>query len=384
VEIFFYYPVNLFFTLSGNRGSAAFIILAFFLLQPGTDGDAQTLKRPLYLETRVHSGLNLPFYDAVSFMMRDDIFAFDISAGFPSRGKSYWEKLYRYPSSGAGLSYWTLGNDNVFGRAFALYSFISVPVFKKDDKFSVDCRISAGGSYLTKKFDINNNYLNRAIGSYGNIYIRLGIDGKLKLSPRCNLVLEAGTSHFSNAKTRSPNRGLNFASFSTGISYLISDAVPQVKEPELPDYTRKLFQSVAISAGSKVYDNLLNKKYLVSSLYYNLERSLNMKRRIGAGIALFYDGSIKEALASDESSSDQPFSDLIRFGLHGSFSSQYKHIILGIQAGYYLYSRYTDLTRIYTRFSLQYLITEHIAGFTGIKTHYGKADFLEIGVMYCW
>ncbi len=358
------------------------LILIVFICTP--EASSQSVSKPVTIETRVHAGINLPFYDAVSYMMKDEVYAIDVSAGFPSQGNSYWERLYNYPVTGAGFSYWTLGNNEVFGKAFALYSFINVPLMKKADRFSVNCQVSAGGAFLTKKFDVYNNYLNRAIGSHGNIYIRMGINGKLKVSSRCNMILEAGTSHFSNGKNKSPNRGLNFASVSLGINYLLTDHNAVFQEPEIPEYRIRYYQSVAIAAGSKVYDNLINKKYLVSSFYYNVERSINLKSRIGLGAALFYDGSINEALTAEEGITGGAFSNLIRFGLHGSYSLRYKQLILGIQAGHYLYSKFTDLTRIYSRFSLQYLVTDHIAGFTGIKTHYGKADFLEFGLMYYW
>jgi hypothetical protein len=368
----------------GMSGTMKYSLPAFLLVLICMDGNAQFLKRPVILETKVHAGINLPFYDAVSYMMQDEIYGFDVSASFPSYGKDYWEKLYNYPRTGAGFSYWTLGNDEVFGKSFSLFSFINIPLLKSKEKFSFNCQVSAGGAWLTKRFDLNDNYLNRAIGSHANIYIRLSIDGKIKLSPCCEMVLETGTSHFSNVKNKSPNRGINAASVSLGINYLFFKNGTAIQEPEIPVIRRRFYQSVAISAGSKVYDNLLNKKYFVSSLYYNLERSINHKSKIGLGTALFYDGSISEALASEQEKTDKEFSDLIRFGLHGSYSLRYKQLILGIQAGYYLYSKYTDLTRIYSRFSLQYLLTEHIAGFTGLKTHYGKADFLEFGLMYYW
>lgn len=49
---------------------------------------SQSVSKSLIIETRVHAGINLPFYDAVSYMMKDEIYAFDVSAGVPSQGNS--------------------------------------------------------------------------------------------------------------------------------------------------------------------------------------------------------------------------------------------------------------------------------------------------------
>jgi len=368
----------------GKRVIVKYLLLAFILAVTGTAGNAQLFKRPVILETKFHAGINLPFYESVFYLMKDDIFAFDISASFPTYGRDHWEKLYNYPRTGYGFAHWSLGNNEVLGRAYSLYSFMNIPLFKRNEKFSINCQVSAGGAYLTERFDVHDNHLNRAIGSHINLFIRLGIDGRVKLSPRCEILLEAGTTHYSNGKTRMPNRGLNAGSVSLGINYLFFDNGAAIQDPEIPDIGKKYFQSVSYAAGSKVYDNLLNKRYFVSSLYYSLDRRINHTSNIGLGAALFYDGSISEALASEEGVPGKDLSLLIRIGMHGSYSIRYKHLMLGIQPGYYLYSKYTDLTRIYFRFSLQYLITENIAGSVGIKTHYGKADFIEYGIVYHW
>jgi hypothetical protein len=134
----------------------------------------------------------------------------------------------------------------------------------------------------------------------------------------------------------------------------------------------------------KVYDNLYGKKYFISSLSYNLERYLNQKRKIGLGADFFYDGSISEALVNNEGSAEKDFDKLIRFGLHASYAIQYKKIMMGVQIGTYLYSKYADISSVYNRISIQYIVTTNIIGSVGIKSHLGKADFIEWGLGYRW
>jgi hypothetical protein len=359
-------------------------LLIFIFLLIGFAGNAQLAKRPVIIESKVHAGINLPFYKALNFLNQDDIYAFDLSVSFPTYGKDYWEKLYNYPRTGIGYSYWSLGNDKVLGKAYALYGYINIPVFRKTEKFSLNYQVSFGGAYLPKVFDIYMNHLNRAIGSHANLYIRLGIDGRIKLSPRCEMVVEAGTTHFSNGKTRSPNYGINDGSFSLGLNYLLNNIKTEKQAPEVPVISKKYVQSVIYSAGSKVYDNLFGKRYFISSISYNIERYINIRSKIGLGSDLFYDAAISEALADKDGIPEKDFSKLIRFGLHTSYAIRYKNLTMGIQVGYYLYSKYTDLTLVYNRISVQYLFTSNIIGSFGIKSHYGKADFIEWGLGYCW
>lgn len=360
-------------------------LIFFIVVFIGLPVNAQLIQRPFIIESRIHTGIDLPFYKALRYLTQQDIYAFDFSVSFPGYGKDYWEKLYRNPRQGMGFSYWSLGNNDVFGKAYVLYTFINIPFFRHAEKISFNYQISCGGAYLPRIFDINKDHLNRAIGSHTNIYIHLGIDGKVTILPRCELVIEAGATHFSNGKTRSPNYGINAGSLSLGLNYSFNNKAIVRSDPEIPSMGNRNAQSVIYSAGTKTYDNLLGRKYFVSSASYNIERILNHKRKIGLGADLSYDGSISEALASEDGTPEKHFNKLIRFGLHGSYAIRYKQLVLGIQIGHYLYySRSTVITPVYNKMSIQYLISRNLIGCISVKSHMAKADCLEYGIGYCW
>jgi hypothetical protein len=359
-------------------------VLILILLLPGMTVKSQLIKKPVIIETKFHTGLNLPIYEAVNYLIQDDIYSFDLSLSFPTYGRDFWEKLYNYPRTGVGYSFWSLGNNEVLGKANALYGFLSIPFLKRSEKISFSSQVSAGGVYLTRIFDVYNNHLNRASGSHLNIYFHFGIDGKIRLFPCSEIVIEAGITHFSNGKTRSPNYGINEGSVSLGLNYFFNKGTTNGMEPEIPVIGKRYTHSLIYSAGSKVYDNLSGKKYFISSMTYNLDRNLNHRRKIGIGADFFYDGSISEALAGEDGIPEEDFTKLIRFGLHTSYAIRYKELMMGIQVGNYLYSKYTVITRVYSRISLQYLFSDNIVGTMAIKSHMGKADCLEWGIGYTW
>jgi hypothetical protein len=360
------------------------ILLIFILGLLSPEGNAQFGKNPIIAEAKMHAGMNLPFYKALGYLIKDDIYAFDLSLSYPTDGKDYWEKLYRFPRQGVGFSYWTLGNNEVFGKAYVLYTFIKIPLSKPTQSFSLDYQLSAGGAYTPKTFDIYTNHLNRAISSHANLYIHLGIDGRVTILNNCEIEIDAGISHFSNGKTKSPNYGINAGSFSVGFNYLFNNESFKKKDPELPEFQKQYPQSIIFSAGSKVYDNLLDRKYLASSLSYNIERTVSLKRKIGLGADFSYDGSIREGLAGGDGAPEQNLGKLLRAGLHSSYAMRYKQMVMGIQIGYYLYSKYTVITRVYNKISVQYLLPGNFSLNIGIKSHMAKADCLEYGIGYHW
>jgi len=329
-------------------------------------------------------GMNLPFYEALDYLIEDDIYAFDLSVSFPTYGKDYWEKIYRYPRQGLGLSWWSLGNNDVFGKAYALYTFINIPISGFSEKFSINYQISGGVAYLPKNFNVYTNHLNRAIGSQWNIFIHLGMDGKIDLSSRLSLLVEAGITHFSNGKTRSPNYGINAGTVSLGCNYIFNYRLSGFQNPELPAVEKKYYQSLFLSAGAKVYDNLSGTKYLTTSISYNLERAISLKRKVGLGADLSYDGSIREDLSGEDGIPEKDFNKFIRFGIHASYAVRYKQLIMGIQAGYYLYAKSIIITPVYNKISLQYLLPKNLVFSIAVKSHLAKADCFEYGLGYYW
>ena len=110
---------------------------------------------------------------------------------------------------------------------------------------------------------------------------------------------------------------------------------------------------------------------------------MNLKRRIGIGADFFYDKSISEALAVDWEP-EENMANLIKFGLHGSHTLIYNKVIMSVNIGRYLYSKYTDLSLFYSRLALRYKLTSHILLNLSLKSHSAKADYIEWGIGYYW
>ncbi len=368
---------------SGLLVTISLLSLNFFLFQESTyASDKEGILNNIYISPKVHYGFIIPHHESIAYLLKAHVPGFEIEVSKPTFGKHQWEQLYRYPRTGIGYFFCDYGNPAVLGQAHALYSFINIPVIKKgNDLYLLNYEISFGFSYLTKRFDVHKNYLNTAIGAHINVYFRLGFDTKIPISDKIELTSEVGFSHCSNGKWRSPNFGLNVLSGSLGLNYLINKANKEKIKLALPESYRKNYYGIIYSAGVKVFDNLYNKHYLISSLSIDYERHINLKRRIGIGTDIFYDKSISEALAID-GELNEDIANLFKFGLHGSHTLVYNRLLMSINVGRYLYSKYTDLSLFYSRLALRYKVNNHVLLNISLKAHSAKADFIEWGAGY--
>lgn len=360
----------------------AFLYIIFVFL-PVFHANCQDVPNPVSAGFKVHSGLNLPFYKAVDYLVEEGIYSFDIFLQQQSVGKHFQDELWNYPRTGAGYSVWSLGNDDVFGKAHVLYAQIQVPFKNSFRKVRLGTMASVGAAYLPKSFDVKHNHLNRAIGSHLNIYMSIAAYCNINLTNNFEFVLDAGLTHFSNGKTRSPNYGINAATLAAGLNYSFAPDITYATSAEKPPVPGKYFHSVTITGGRKVYDYLTGEKYISTTISYGLERYLTHSGKAGFGADLFYDGSIIAGMA-EEGNNNSEFADQLRFGVHGSYALQYRKTQAGLQLGYYLYSKYRVLTNLYTRIFLSYFLTENVNAVLSIRSHYGKADSFEYGIGYTW
>lgn len=376
--------VDINFYLCHTSGSGMkYKIFILFLSFSYFSASAQNSRNHLILGSKYNLGFNIPVYKALGYLIEDDINSVELTVSFQATGKNYSEKLFNYPRTGFGYSGWTLGNNRILGKANALYCFINVPVKPYQGKFTINLQTSAGAAYLNRKFDMTENPLNRAIGSNYNIYMRMGVEGRLKVLRQFELVTEAGMSHFSNGKTRSPNYGINTATLSFGANYIFNQENFTRSDPEIPAVDKRNIHSIFISAGPKVFDNLYGYRYMSATVSYNIERYLNNIGKAGVGADLFYDGSIGEAL-SENGVREDDFIKLLRAGVHVSYALRYNRFNAGLQAGFYVYSKYIVLTSIYNKIFVQYTMSRNITANISVRSHWGKADCMEYGIGYVW
>ena len=97
---------------------------------------------------------------------------------------------------------------------------------------------------------------------------------------------------------------------------------------------------------------------------------------------LFFDNSIKSDLIENNEESD--FNRQFRSGIHIFHDFIFDKLSITTQAGYYFYSPYVELTRIYNRLGLRYNINKDLRVNLSLISHSAKANFVEWGIGYYW
>lgn len=336
------------------------------------------------IESAGQSGFIMPHNRSIDYMTSEYVNAFHLNLVRETDGDKLWEKLYGYPSLGFGFYHGSLGNNHVYGKSYSLYSYFEAPAFRYPDLFEINYRLSYGLSYVTKTFELYRNYNNIAIGTHLNLHFNLMLNLIIPFNNHFKLFSSAGFTHFSNGKIKSPNKGLNVVSGGLGIRYMFSPAEKEAFDPEsIPPVKKKNHYTIIWSNGIKDYSRFDQNKYYIYSLAFNYHRKYKHWGQWGTGLDLFYDGSLIN-LTETRSGGGFFNKNLYRLGLHGSQEFLIGDFSLGLQLGYYLYSKVFYITNIYSRVSLKYKITPFLLANISLKSHNANAEFIEFGVGYSW
>jgi len=334
------------------------------------------------IENKLSYGFIAAHRESIRYLQRGHIPSFEIMISHKTFGEKEWEQLFRYPTYGFGYYYAYLNYPDVLGSSHAVFSFINIPLLELA-RYSINYNLAFGVSYITKAFDIDENYYNVAIGSHTNVYLNVGFDQKIRLSKNLKLLFGIGLSHYSNGSISKPNLGLNIISAQTGISYHFAKSEnPKIFHPNIKNIASNHFQLI-YSAGYKRIYPPGEKAFFVSSLEFDYERILFIKYRLGFGFDLFYNSSLYEKLLEQNTDNISKIHNF-REGIHFSYSINFGQLNFYMQIGYYLFTKWKDDGNIYNKFGLNYYFPKNFFTHLGVKTHLSKADFIEYGIGYCF
>lgn len=331
----------------------------------------------LHVLSNVHRGYNLPEYSFLNTVTTDYINSLEVCLYKKSSSvKNNWSQLYQYPEYGISLFYTTLGNDSILGREVALTYFFRTSILTRK-KFNIYSRFGIGLSYVNRKFDLEDNYLNVAVGSNVNIHFNARLGFRYNLSNRFGLNLGLSFNHFSNANSSEPNLGINYLTGYTGVSYSFNENLIK-KDWQLENHNKFNYLHLFASIGGKRARSLLSKFFITSSLSAEYNRAFFKKVHLGVGADLFWDSSIKPSLEVKYEPSNS-----FQTGVHISQSIIYNRFTFSLQEGVYLILKEkVDGYRFYNRGLVQYQVNGKLAIRIAMKSHLHILDYPEIGFGY--
>ena len=323
-------------------------------------------------------------------MYRKHFPIFEFSIQKQTYGKQAWQRYYNYPTIGVTAFYSSIGNQEVFGNAYAIYPFISFP-FNKSKVNTFSFRLGVGAGYLTKKFDQVENPNNIYIGSHINAAISLSFEYKRQISNHLKVSLFAGLTHFSNGCSYQPNNGINI--FNTGLSttYLIGNQNSYKDITKLMTYNKDEIKQInsilsskfdpefylGISYGFKRVEYKQKDNFSVYNFeFYAMERVSNLSK-FGIGIDLVYDETDVLVLGNENK---YDFAQLLKPGIGVAYELIIGDMSFLFNMGFHPWGLDMEYGRIYNKLALKANIGEHLYGKVALNTHFGVADFVGFGL----
>lgn len=303
--------------------------------------------------------------------------SFDLSFIKETTGKNDWEIAYNYPSFGISLFYSTLANDAVFGREFAVVPFFKINLFRKG-KFKLYNQTGLGYGYVSKTFDLEDNFQNVAVGSHSNFHFNVRMGAEFLTLQNTSINTGIALDHFSNANTSEPNLGLNYLSCFLALNFHLGTRDEKVVA-ELSPNEKKVENELIYNIGGKHARSLSSKYYLTSSLSFEKRKSYFRALHLGVGADLFYDSSVEDQLKKTDKNYQSHYR--IQTGIHISQTILYHRFSLTLQEGIYLgLVERVDNYVMYNRGIMKYWVTDQFSVRLSMKSHLHILDYPEIGI----
>jgi hypothetical protein len=335
----------------------------------------------LKLSLNYHRGFSLPEYSFINYITTDPINSLSFQISKETTGKNEWEQLFNYPEYGLSFFYSNLGNDKLIGKSLALNYFFRINFINRK-RFQVFNQTGMGLGYLTKKFDLIENYQNVGIGSHWNAHFNLRLGTNFKLTEKIDSQLGLSFDHFSNANSADPNLGLNLITAFAGVTYRVGETNEKQHSILVKHVPKNNFEIVQ-SFGGKQTRALSGKFFFTSSLSGGMNREVFRGFNIGVGLDVFYDQAMKTLIEANNKTYKP--SDNFQTGIHLSQEFRYNRFSLILQEGIYVGLTNKGLKKMmYNRGIVQYRVSKHFLIRAAMKSHLHILDFPELGIGYKW
>lgn len=185
-----------------------------FLLALYTTGCWLTLTaqsgKSLALEAAVHRGHIWRHTPKLTTRTGEKLWGAELGLRVQTYGRHSWQAWQRYPSLGAALTYFQLGEGS-HGEAYGLLPHLTVPIVRYG-RWQAGFRLGTGLAWVTRPYDFFDNPGQNAIGSHWNNFTQFRLSGEVRVNPHWLLLAGGSLNHFSNGSGALPNFGINLPS----------------------------------------------------------------------------------------------------------------------------------------------------------------------------
>jgi hypothetical protein len=293
-----------------------------------------------------------------------------------TRDSKNWHQAYREPKVGVTLFVGSVGNNDLLGRYFGLSGFAELPMVKKNN-FEWNWKMGFGLGYTAKTFDPIYNPKNNAVALKMNAMIVIGTKVNYNFGKNF-LTVGLDLTHFSNAAFKVPNYGINLPYLSIGYGRTLSkeQALNSTIKSNLKQ-KKWMFGALGIFSMKEV-NPIGTKRYPVYSMSLFARRIFSQK----AGLELSLDIFSKQAIFGHEPLVPKTQLSIIQAALFAGYIVPFERFSFLFGAGAYVRDVYNPEGPVYFRIGSRYQFPKGILLNFTLKSHFGKADYMELGLGY--
>jgi len=341
-------------------------------------------------------------------------------------GLKDWEHYLKGLKTGISLGFSDLGNTSDLGYAYSILPYAEFALFpKKMDNLSL--MLAFGGSYVTKKYDLQTNPFNKGVSTHINWSFKSSILYNVFKGDKSTWKIGLGYFHYSNGHVRKPNRGYNSILLSTLVDFKMMPNL--VESTPSSEHLRSMhwYYAARLGVGLNSFSDVFNDKEPVYAVSLSGGKIINRTFKYGLGLYYhfyqhYYDYIINEETlvrTQEPQFSQRPIINASNLGIFGSaelllgqvgmemniglnfykpfykldwqLNKGYTHfvngeeiIVLGELNSYYQIKKY-----VFSRMGLKYYFFDVDSSpknnmFIGafINANLGQADFSELTIGY--
>jgi len=297
-------------------------------------------------------------------------------------GYTDWQKVFKVPYYGAGLSLGNFYNPEEIGYPVSVYGILGIPVFRVK-KFELYSEMQFGVAFNWEKYDSITNPKNIVLGGGMTVHLNLGLNAFYQVSQNLNLGAGVSFIHFSNGGFERPNHGFNIYAPSVEMKYNFRGK-PDVKSVQRAgklERSDELFLMLGYGDHQLIEHDLDTNYYAVggiSAMYFN---RFSNAARFGVGTDINYWwglNALPDGTPGPYSYENitiglvlQPEVIIGRLSLVGGF---------GIYA---LHRNFGNFNQTYQRLGVRFDVYQNISAGVNVRAiNFIEAEFLEFNFGY--
>lgn len=257
----------------------------------------------------------------------------------PGNGQG-WRKYYRFPTVSLEAVYTNYGNKRLLGEAFGLFPSIRFGLFKLAG-IKAGFKAGTGLVYNTRKYDRFTNQLNNAISSNFNNITQFSLEFQRDLGSDLTAMVTGHLTHYSNARTVSPNLGLNTFGVLGGLYYKLRGVSSDRRKSEPPPSDTTVIRrhwggDIAVGYGISEYSYEGGPKFGAYFINAGGAYSFSHYLRVVLGLEYEYNESVFQFYYQDFIDKPTAKKRATKTSLYAGTNMVFGRVMARVQAGFYL------------------------------------------------